>query len=77
MNLKTLKEKFDSVNGAFAINNKLVDLVKGKTIFLIDDIVTTVASVNECAKMLKTAGAKKVYVFSLGRTIMTTTKGKA
>ena len=36
--------------------------VSGKTICLVDDIYTTSATVNECARVLKMHGAKAVYV---------------
>lgn len=39
--------------------------LEGETVLLVDDIVTTGASVKECARVLKQCGAMKVFVFSL------------
>lgn len=39
--------------------------IKGKKILLIDDIYTTGATVNECAKILKQNGAKEVVVLTI------------
>lgn len=36
-------------------------LIAGKRVLLLDDIVTTGATVSECARVLLTAGAKEVY----------------
>lgn len=41
--------------------------VRGKTLLLIDDICTTGATLNECARVLKKAGAKKVIGFVVAR----------
>lgn len=48
-----------NVLGAYQVLNR--DLVAGKRIFLIDDIITTGATISECAKTLMAAGAKEVY----------------
>lgn len=42
--------------------------IKGKKIVLIDDVVTTGSTLNECAKVLRRAGAKAVYSITLART---------
>lgn len=49
--------------GAFDVCTKLS--LKGKNILLIDDVVTTGSTTNECAKMLKIYGAENVYVLAL------------
>jgi competence protein ComFC len=44
-----------------------VGLVKGKVVLVIDDVWTTGATLRECAKVLKQAGAKEVYGFTFTR----------
>lgn len=41
--------------------------IKGKSLLLIDDIITTGATVSECAGVLKSAGAEKVFAAALAR----------
>ena len=41
--------------------------VRGKTVLLIDDIVTTGATLSECAGVLRRAGASKVIALTLAR----------
>jgi len=43
--------------------------VSNKRILLIDDVFTTGATVNECAKVLKNNGARYVSILTLARTI--------
>lgn len=56
--LKEEKRKIN-VKDAFEVINKKE--IKGKIIFLIDDVVTTGTTLNEAAKVLKEAGAKEVW----------------
>lgn len=48
-----------NVQGAYRASDK--DLIAGKRILLIDDVVTTGATASECARTLLTAGAKEVF----------------
>jgi ComF family protein len=48
-----------NLKGAFTCSDST--LVKGKNILLIDDVATTLTTLNECAKVLKDAGAKKIW----------------
>lgn len=63
------KQREDNVKGAFTINPKFRDAVKGKTILLIDDVMTTGVTLNECTKALVKAGAMRVNVLTLARTV--------
>ncbi|MGA1863453.1 MAG: ComF family protein [bacterium] len=63
----TPKERWSNVRGAFHIKGS--ESVKGKRIVLVDDVLTTGATSNECARMLKKAGAARVEVLTLARTL--------
>lgn len=53
-----LENRLDNVKDAFKVKNK--SLLKDKKIILVDDIYTTGATLSECARILKEAGAKTV-----------------
>jgi ComF family protein len=61
------RRRIKNVKSAFSINKKYIDNLKDKTVLLIDDVFTTGATVNECAKLLKRKGAKEVCVLSFAR----------
>lgn len=44
-----------------------VKVLQGRRVLLVDDVMTTGATVNECARMLKQSGAKAVFVLTVGR----------
>jgi ComF family protein len=53
------KQRRKNMQGVFKIYN--ASEIKNKTILLIDDVYTTGATMEECARVLKKAGAKKVF----------------
>ena len=61
----TRAERRLNVHGAFAVRAADEDAIRGKNIVLIDDIITTGATVDAAAKALKRAGARRVEVLAL------------
>jgi len=56
-----------NVRRAFAVREP--DGVKGRRVLLVDDVLTTGATVNDCARALKRAGADSVTVLTLARRV--------
>lgn len=61
------KERLDNVRGAFMATDKGKTAIAGKTVVLIDDVMTTGATIYACCKTIKRAGAKEVRVLTLAR----------
>ena len=55
-----------NISGAYAASD--AELIMGKRILLIDDIITTGSTLSECAKVLLEAGADEVSCATLART---------
>jgi predicted amidophosphoribosyltransferase len=62
------KNRFLNIKDSFLIKNN--DIIKNKNILLIDDVMTTGATGNECAKLLKKNNAKLVKLFTISRTVL-------
>ncbi|MFH1093253.1 MAG: ComF family protein [Candidatus Omnitrophota bacterium] len=54
-----------NILGAFDCTDKV--FFKNKSILIVDDIFTTGATLNECSRVLKNAGAKKVLALTMAR----------
>ena len=63
----TKTKRLTNVAAAFAIAPRYQSLIIGRTVLLVDDIVTTGATLNECAKILKQNGAKEIWGLVLAR----------
>jgi ComF family protein len=59
---KNKKERLGNLKGSFGIKNP--EKIKGRNIILVDDIVTTGATLNEARKTLKQSGAKNVIALT-------------
>ena len=63
------EERAENVKGTFVVREP--ELVRGRTILLVDDIMTTGSTLSECAKTLKDAGAWRVWSVTLARSVRT------
>jgi ComF family protein len=62
-------ERAKNVHGAFSVEKFARSKVKGKRIVLIDDVLTTGATANACAHVLRRAGASRIEVLTLARVV--------
>jgi ComF family protein len=61
------KEREKNIKGVFVVNPKKLDFIKNKKVLLVDDVFTTGSTMEEAAKVLKKAGAKKVFGVVIAR----------
>ena len=59
------EERSANISGAYIAADP--ELIAGKCVLLIDDIVTTGSTLSECARVLLSAGAKRVVCAALAR----------
>lgn len=64
------RERQENVKDVFALNENFKNLIKNKTILLIDDVYTTGATANEIAEVLMHGHAKQVYVLTLAHALI-------
>jgi len=63
----TRKERIKNLENQFVLGRQ-AQHVLNKRVLLVDDVLTTGSTANECAKVLKDKGAEEVVVFVLART---------
>lgn len=62
--LSTL-ERWNNIANSFTYEN--IDHIRNQKILLIDDVLTTGATAFHCAKMLKSHGAKEIYILTVAK----------
>ncbi len=58
-------ERAINIEKGIYLTKKSIDKIKNRRVILLDDVVTTGASVKTAAKLLYGAGARQVFIFSL------------
>ena len=61
------EERRRNVKGAFRVVKNAS--IRGAILLLVDDVATTETTVRECARTLKSGGAREIYVLTLSRSV--------
>lgn len=65
----TRDERQNNVKNAFKVNKKWAELARGRAVFVVDDVVTTGATVDEIALSLKKIGLGPIYILAFAKVI--------
>ena len=69
----TRHQRRENIRGAFAVIR--AEQIAGREVLLVDDVFTTGTTVSECARVLRRAGASKIYVATVARTLKADAQG--
>ena len=67
----TRPQRAENIRGAFRVEHR--ERITGQGILLVDDVLTTGTTASECARVLRKAGAVKVWVATVARTLKQST----
>ena len=62
----TLTQRHENVHNAYQADSQVV---KGRSVLLMDDVATTGSTIAACTKSLLSAGAQEVYVLTIARAL--------
>jgi ComF family protein len=63
----TPEQRLGNVAGSFCIGARHLDTLPGAHVMIVDDVVTTAATLNACARVLYDAGARIISYVTFGR----------
>ncbi len=64
-------ERRGNVSGAFKVRPSGAGLIEARRVLLVDDVLTTGATLDACARTLRRAGAKSVDALTFARVVET------
>jgi ComF family protein len=67
--MRSAKARRRNMLGAFKVSARHKSAIAGRNVLIIDDVLTTGATVDACARALKRTGAAKVFVLALARVV--------
>jgi ComF family protein len=67
--MRSARARRRNMEGAFRVSPGHKSAIAGRNALLVDDVLTTGATVDACARTLKRAGATKVFVLALARVV--------
>ena len=65
----TKPQRLDNIRGAFAVADEAKEPLRGASVLLLDDVMTTGATIEACTKTLKAAGVKEVHILTIARVV--------
>jgi ComF family protein len=63
------RQRREALAGAFRLSDRYKEEVRGRSLILVDDVYTSGATANACARILKRAGAARVDVLCWARVV--------
>jgi ComF family protein len=67
--MPSAKARRRNVLGAFQVPKAKMGAVRGRNVLIVDDVFTTGATLDACARALKRAGARRVDALALARVV--------
>ncbi|MEM9125539.1 MAG: ComF family protein [Pseudomonadota bacterium] len=64
---KTAAERASTLSGAIVANRRRADQIRGRNIVLVDDVMTSGATLAACTRVCRAAGANDIFVLALAR----------
>lgn len=63
-------QRLKNTKGVFIVSPQRHNQISGRPILLVDDVMTTGATLNACAKELRRAGASHIFAATIARTVL-------